>query len=499
MKANSSKNQANSEQLKTRIEEKINKYFATEGRKAGIKSIFPTSKELRSLQKFHQRGSRDKVIKTSLFLLQNRLAHPFPLKLLASVLKENGELEESIDLLEEVVLLDSKDSASYFNLANSLKALSEFDKASNFYRKAIFAKPNFPDAYFNLGNLCSKMGHIEDALRNYEEALNLRPSFFEARIGLARVLRSQGNMIDSERNYSVLLASTPRDAQLHYELGQVLREQDKYSEALPYFEAALNLDPRIHKARIERLRCMYALNMKMRVLEELDYLITSNVVDTVVGSITHRSNVKYGIEKKNLYCNDPIEYVEQVDLKTRCDFSGIFVKGVQTYLERETLDFRFQSLLDKGLQTSGNIFELDHPNIREMEVVILREVERYRLTHLKSNDGLIRHWPNNSSLNGWIIKMDNNGSIRPHIHGYGWLSGSIYINVPLKSDSNAGNLVVTLGDGNEPRSVQDSISKIVDVVTGSLVIFPASLMHYSLPFESDESRILLAFDFVPRD
>ena len=168
-------------------------------------------------------------------------------------------------------------------------------------------------------------------------------------------------------------------------------------------------------------------------------------------------------------------------------------------MDSEFLDFRTQSLLDKGLQTSGNIFQLDHPNIREMKVIILREIERYRLAHLKSNDGLFRHWPKNSSLIGWIIKMDNKGSIRPHIHGHGWLSGSIYLNVPLKSHSNAGNFVVTLGDGDEPCSEQDSMSKIVDVVTGSLVLFPASLMHYSLPFESNESRILLAFDFVPID
>ena len=37
----------------------------------------------------------------------------------------------------------------------------------------------------------------------------------------------------------------------------------------------------------------------------------------------------------------------------------------------------------------------------------------------------------------------------------------------------------------------------IDVVTGSLCLFPSSLLHYTIPFESDEDRIVLAFDMIP--
>ena len=39
-----------------------------------------------------------------------------------------------------------------------------------------------------------------------------------------------------------------------------------------------------------------------------------------------------------------------------------------------------------------------------------------------------------------------------------------------------------------------NVKKVVDVVTGSLVLFPASLTHFTIPFESEEERIVLAFD-----
>jgi hypothetical protein len=63
--------------------------------------------------------------------------------------------------------------------------------------------------------------------------------------------------------------------------------------------------------------------------------------------------------------------------------------------------------------------------------------------------------------------------------------------VPQKVKTDSGNLVVCI-DENE------KISKSVDVVTGSLCLFPSSLLHYTIPFEAEEERIVLAFDVKPK-
>ena len=89
--------------------------------------------------------------------------------------------------------------------------------------------------------------------------------------------------------------------------------------------------------------------------------------------------------------------------------------------------------------------------------------------------------------------MKSGGELAPHIHEPSWLTGIVYINVPSKSQINSGNLVVSI-DGEK---VSENLSKSIDVVTGSLVFFPASLMHYTIPFESKENRIVLAFDVIP--
>ena len=59
-------------------------------------------------------------------------------------------------------------------------------------------------------------------------------------------------------------------------------------------------------------------------------------------------------------------------------------------------------------------------------------------------------------------------------------------------NKDSGNFVVCLD------SEKDKNSLSIDVVTGSLCLFPSSLLHYTIPFESDKDRIVLAFDVIPK-
>ena len=65
-----------------------------------------------------------------------------------------------------------------------------------------------------------------------------------------------------------------------------------------------------------------------------------------------------------------------------------------------------------------------------------------------------------------------------------------------------GCVVATLPSNDGVRvSVTESRNnptKSIDAVTGNLVLFPASLMHYTIPFKSEEERIVLAFDVISK-
>ena len=111
-----------------------------------------------------------------------------------------------------------------------------------------------------------------------------------------------------------------------------------------------------------------------------------------------------------------------------------------------------------------------------------------------SPEGLIKSWPSDYEIYGWLVSMKSGGKLGAHMHDKGWISGSVYINVPPKSKKGSGNLVVT----TDEQKGETENSKSIDVVTGSLCLFPSSLLHYTIPFESDEDRIVLAFDVIPK-
>ena len=92
--------------------------------------------------------------------------------------------------------------------------------------------------------------------------------------------------------------------------------------------------------------------------------------------------------------------------------------------------------------------------------------------------------------------MKNGGELAAHIHDTGWVSGSIYVNVPPKSKKDSGNFVISTQEPKHGVESSDE-TRSIDVVTGSLCLFPSSLLHYTIPFESEEDRIVLAFDLEP--
>ena len=115
-----------------------------------------------------------------------------------------------------------------------------------------------------------------------------------------------------------------------------------------------------------------------------------------------------------------------------------------------------------------------------------------------SDEGFIKNWPPSYDIRGWLVSMQKGGKLASHIHGIGWITGSININVPPKLKSGSGNLVLCMDDLEEHSEVDSGREIIIDVTTGSLCFFPSSLHHYTIPFEEEEDRIVLAFDVVPR-
>jgi Flp pilus assembly protein TadD len=408
--------------------------------------------------------------------------------------QELGKLDEAESSYRQAITLKPDLAGAHYNLGVTLKELGKLDEAESSYRQAIALKPDYAEAQNNLGNTLLELGRCNDAEANYREAIALKPDYAEAHSNLGEALNQLGKLNEAEVSLRQAITLKPDLAVAHFNLGITLKEQSKLNEAEVSLRQTVALKPDYAEASNQLLDCLFLQDKKSIFFDELDNLISQGKASAIIGSLTSRSGLRYGLEKPNVFCKKPLNYVSHSDLSTRYDFEKIFIEKAKSILSKSLILNRRQSLLVNGSQSSGNIFDIKNNDTNEIQNIIRIEVEKYRIKFKESEEGLIKKMPAEYTLNGWFISMKSGGSLKPHIHSEGWLSGSIYINVPQKLDADSGKLVVSLGEENDVRSACINEKKTIDVATGSMVLFPASLMHYTIPFESKEDRIVLAFD-----
>ena len=92
--------------------------------------------------------------------------------------------------------------------------------------------------------------------------------------------------------------------------------------------------------------------------------------------------------------------------------------------------------------------------------------------------------------------MDKGGSLKAHIHKEGWISGSLYFKLPEKRNGNSGNIAFSQHGEHYPN-IDNYRTEILNLNEGDICMFPSSLFHYTIPYQSDEKRVCLAFDLKP--
>ena len=404
---------------------------------------------------------------------------------MGNALKEQGSLEKAIEAFSKALEIKPDYAEAYNNMGNAFQEQGGLEEAIEAYNKALAIKPDYAEAYNNMGIANQDQGKLEEAIEAYNKALAIKPDHAEAYNNMGNALKEQGKLDEAIEAYKKTLAIKPDFASVYINLGTALQTQGKLEQAIAAFKK--DGSP---KSQIYLLKCLYKINEQAGFYDQLDYLIDQNENNAVIGSYISRSQVRYGISKENPFCNDPLKYVLHTNLTDQCDFKNIFVKGATDILSEDIVQNRSQSLLTNGIQTTGNVFNQIGNFTNRIQSIIRSEIENYRINFKDSKEGLIKSWPADYEIYGWLVSMKTGGKLAAHMHDKGWISGSIYINVPPKVNKDSGNLVVCLDSERDSQSI--------DVVTGSLCLFPSSLLHYTIPFEADENRIVLAFDIIPK-
>lgn len=413
---------------------------------------------------------------------------------LSNVLQALGRYNEAEASCRKALALKPDFAEAHSNLGNALKALHRVDEAVASYSQAITLKPDFSDALNNLGHALAQLGDLDKAEASCGQAIAVQFSNTQAHFNRGTILKELGRLEEAEASYRQAIKLQPDYSAAHTSLGNVLLYLGKIIEAEGSFRQSIALDPHGIEAKEYLLTCFFWQDKKSDFFELLQLLVNRGETSPAIGSMAYQAKLRFGDEVTNPFCKTPLKHVRHTQLSAHHDFENAFVKPILYFLDANKFDGRAQDLLVNGSQTSGDLFSSGHKFTHEIERIIRLEIEKYRLHFEDSQEGFLTNWPTEYSLGGWLISMKSGGRLKPHIHEKGWLSGSIYINVPPKDTLNSGNLNVAEGSDSYGTNRILGKEETIDVKTGSLVLFPSSVTHYTTPFDSDQERIVLAFD-----
>ena len=391
---------------------------------------------------------------------------------LGNVQRGQGRLEDAADSYRQANTLSSGTLPAYNNLGNVLLELERFEEAESLYREAIDRSPGRANYWYNLGNLLRRWKKPGPAVEAFDKALSLDPYDKGMRINRGHALREAGRVDGAIEAFSLLAADYPDTGHIHSLLASALTQGGDFEAAslvCDDFLAAHPANPSIlsYKAIV--------WNEEGRDQEVSAFLDFDRLVVPV------RVQVPEGFDDMDAFNRALEEHIQNHP-------SLVFAPG--------------DNATRSGFHSGDLLVEPKGP-IADLEAQILQAVESYRRDFEidATHPFFSQPPPERLRLLVWSVVLRSQGYQIPHIHPDAWLSGVYYAKVPsfIGAQGSGDDGCIEFGEPNDQLFfARPPPVGCFRPEEGKLFLFPSFLFHRTIPYESDETRISIAFDLVPR-
>ena len=429
----------------------------SEPEKVGSKN--PSQARIDSLLKHYQDGRFSEAEKLALSITQEFPRYQFGWKVLGALFKQTGRVSESLAASQNSVQLEPQDAEAHSNLGNTLQVLGRLGEAEVSYTQAIALKPDYAEAHNNLGITLKDLDRLDEAEASFRQAIALQPEF----------------------------------AQAHRKIWLVLFDQKQYEAALR------DADLCISKGAIELdLTTLYALGRIEEIYKRIE--IKSKIDGENISIAAFSTFVAESENKQTTYnfCPNPIDFIHVSNLSSHLKDSTAYITEVIEELDKiNTIWEPFGKTTKSGFQTSAgmNLFKNPSGSIAQLKSIIIAELDAYYSKFNNEFCSYIQKWPSMNNLRGWYVVLKQQGYQGLHIHPGGWLSGVIYLKVVPSLGKGEGAIEFSLNGKNYSNINSPKLTYQPELV--SIVFFPSSLHHRTIPYTTDTDRIIVSFDLIP--
>jgi tetratricopeptide (TPR) repeat protein len=135
-------------------------------------------------------------------------------------------------------------------------------------------------------------------------------------------------------------------------------------------------------------------------------------------------------------------------------------------------------------------------------IEVLKQMKSEYRAHFRSDDNpMFRRWSDNFGISIWAVELKSGGHQEPHIHPSAFLSGVYYPKLPNRVRENEDQEGHIQFFKPPLQFSMDASPVLIDFapMEGRLFMFPSGYFHHTVPFNQDQTRISVAFDFFALD
>ncbi|HEY4249204.1 MAG TPA: tetratricopeptide repeat protein [Lacunisphaera sp.] len=160
----------------------------------------------------------------------------------ARTIARNADYHTALSIWSDVVTHRPENSRAQLNLGVELLHTGRTEEAKKHFIRATELNPDYALAHYHLGLAWQNEAHLPEALAEYETAARLAPANPDIQVNLANLLARSGRTGEALPHYQAALQLTPA-ADIHFNLAQALGSLGRTDEAAVHFETALRLAP----------------------------------------------------------------------------------------------------------------------------------------------------------------------------------------------------------------------------------------------------------------
>ncbi len=391
----------------------------------------------------------------------------------------------------------------HLNVGNALIDTGDAVGAIDAYRRALERDPRNLDSHRNLNSLLWQHEQLGDYLQSYARALERFPAAIDLRVAWATALNQQDKHAAAESVLREGLTFAPESGELKSALAYSLEEQRRWEEALSMHARAVASQASVPNHHISYARALLACGRPNEALDQAQIGAARMPFDQRALAYLSLCWRMLG-DARDPLLNDYDGMVRIYELPVPAGFASIdeFNEALAAALEPLHIAKRHpaQQTLRHGSQTSGDLFVRREPAIQQL-VAALETCIRDYIDSFPTNPEhplFSRRLGAFRFAASWSVKLARSGFHTMHVHPLGWISSAYYVQLPKalsESDAHGGGL--TFGAPDIDIGEAGAAKRRIQPAPGRLVLFPSYMWHGTVPFDTEGSRLTVAFDVAP--